>query len=176
MAGGGYRAASGCVLAGHEVYSLFRPCGRFLRGRDAGAGEEPGPAAGQVPDGGLAGRNKLRVDSGAVRLRRHDHARAAGRPDSETGAGARQEAGGTARRGCGLSDSGVCLEPGFSDHQAFVHQLHGAVGGRVVLFSAGPVLPVDGRVEAELADVLFLRDREQRHFRVHVGGAVPSHA
>ena len=62
-------------------------------------------------------------------FRGHDHARAAGRPDSERGAGAREEAGVAAWRRCGLPDSGICLEPGFSYHQAFVHQLHGIVGG-----------------------------------------------
>lgn len=173
MATGG---AAGCVLAGYEVCSLFRPRGGFLHGRDAGAGTEPGPAAGQVPDGALAGWNELCVDSGAVRFWRHDHARTAGRPDSETGAGAREEAGVAAWLRCGLPDSGICLEPGFPDHQASVHQLHGIVGGGMVLFPAGPVLPADGRAEAELADILFLRDRKQCHFRVHVGGAVPPHA
>ena len=55
MAGSGNRAVAGCVLAGHEVRSFFRPRSGFLHGRDAGTGTEPGTAAGQVPDGGLAG-------------------------------------------------------------------------------------------------------------------------
>ncbi|WP_418833973.1 hypothetical protein, partial [Ruminococcus sp.] len=42
----------------------------------------------------------------------------------------------------------------------------GVVGGGMVLFAAGPVLPADGCAEIELADILFLRNREQCHFRV----------
>ena len=75
--------------------------------------------------------------------------------------------------GRGLPGAGVCLEPGFPDNQAFVHQFHGVVGGGMVLFAAGPVLPADGCAEIELADILFLRNREQCHFRVHMGISVP---
>ena len=75
--------------------------------------------------------------------------------------------------GRGLPGAGICLEPGFSDDQAFVHQFHGIVGGGMVLFSAGPVLSADGCAEIELVDILFLRNREQCHFRVHMGISVP---
>lgn len=45
--------------------------------------------------------------------------------------------------------------------------------GGMVLFSAGPVLSADGCAEIELVDILFLRNREQCHFRVHMGISVP---
>ena len=54
------------------------------------------------------------MDSGPVRFWGHDHARAAGRPDSERGAGTREEAGVAAWRRCGgafsiLSGQGFIL-------------------------------------------------------------------